>query len=103
MGIFQPRDGRGYFTLPQRLEGAGYYVYGNVDHVPGTGHFGQFAHPAMLSLISWVERRWAAASNNAHPAVTKILFNDRKVPGVFPLARHEDHFHVGVRASSPSC
>jgi murein endopeptidase len=159
MGIFQPKDGRGYFVLPQAPEGAGYYVYGNVDDVPGTGHLGQFAHPAMLSLIFWVESRWqttearrfgvgnigrangikfrphathkdglqvdvralrldgkhagvvwsqadydrAATAKlialfNAHPMVTKVFFNDRRVPGVFPLPRHDNHFHVEVRA-----
>jgi penicillin-insensitive murein endopeptidase len=25
---FQPKDGRGFFMLPQAPEGAGYYVYG---------------------------------------------------------------------------
>jgi len=35
---------------------------------------------------------------NAHPKVTKVVFNDRQVPGVFPLARHDNHFHVEVRA-----
>lgn len=158
MGIFQPKDGRGYFILPQAPEGSGYYVYGNVDDVPGTGHLGQFAHPSMLSLIFWVERRWAAmdprkfgvgnisradgpkfrphASHkdglqvdvralrldgkqvgvewsqagydrtatallisifSSHPLVKKIYFNDSKVPGVFPMRRHDNHFHVEVR------
>jgi penicillin-insensitive murein endopeptidase len=158
MGIFQPKDGRGYFMLPQAPEGAGYYVYGNVDDVPGTGHLGQFAHPAMLSLIFWVERRWATtdarrfgvgnislanggkfrphashkdglqvdvralrldgkragvewrqadydrdatarliAIFNSHPSVRKVYFNDSKVPGVFPMHRHDNHFHVEVR------
>jgi murein endopeptidase len=55
MGIFQSRDGRGYFMLPQAPEGAGYYVYGTP-----TGGAGQYAHPAMLSLISWVENKWQA-------------------------------------------
>lgn len=159
MGIFQPKDDRGYFMLPQAPEGAGYYVYGNIDDVPGTGHLGQFAHPAMLSLIFWVENRWQATEKrrfgvgnisqangpkfrphathknglqvdvravrldgkqagvtwsqadydraatakliaifNAHPKVAKVFFNDRRVPGVFPLARHDNHFHVEVRA-----
>lgn len=159
MAIFQPMDGRGYFMLPQAPEEAGYYVYGNVDDVPGTGHLGQFAHPAMLSLIYWVERKWAATDARrfgignisvadgakfrphathrdglqvdvralrldgkragvkwtqaeydrsatarlismfiSHPLVNKVFFNDSKLPGVFPLQRHDDHFHVEVRA-----
>lgn len=153
MGIFQSRDGRGYFMLPQAPEDAGYYVYGT----PPNGA-GQYAHPAMLSLISWAERKWQAtdprkfgvgnisqadgpkfskhtshmnglqvdvralrldgkqagvvwtqaeydreatarlvAIFNSHPMVKKIYFNDSKVPGVFPLVHHDNHFHVEVR------
>lgn len=151
---FQPRDGRGFFMLPQAPEGAGYYVYGT----PGRGA-GQFAHPDLLTLILWVENKWQAAEQrrfgvgnislangpefvphkshknglqvdiralridgkhagvawrsaeydraattrlialfNTHPSVTKVFFNDRKVPGGFPRPRHDDHFHVEVRA-----
>jgi murein endopeptidase len=46
--------------LPQAPEDAGYYVYGNVGGVPGTGHLAQYAHPNMLSVIFWVEREWQA-------------------------------------------
>jgi murein endopeptidase len=46
--------------LPQAPEDAGYYVYGNVRGVPGTGHLAQYAHPNMLSVIFWVEREWQA-------------------------------------------
>ncbi|WP_332879094.1 hypothetical protein [Massilia sp. S19_KUP03_FR1] len=159
MGIFQPKDGRGYFMLPQAPEGAGYYGYGNVDDVPGTGHLGQFAHPSLMSLILWVEQRWQAtdprkfgvgnisraegvkfrphakhkdglqvdvravrsdgkhvgvqwnqadydrdatarliAIFNSHALVKKVFFNDRRIPGVFPLQNHDNHFHVEVRA-----
>ena len=54
----QPKDSRGYFLLPQAPEDAGYYVYGNVKGVPGTGALAQYAHPNMLSVIFWVEREW---------------------------------------------
>lgn len=54
----QPKDSRGYFMLPQAPEDAGYYVYGNVKGVPGTGALAQYAHPNMLSVIFWVEREW---------------------------------------------
>ena len=56
----QPRDQQGWYMLPQAPEEAGYYVYGNVNNVPGTGHLAQYAHPSMLSVIFWVEREWAA-------------------------------------------
>lgn len=55
MSGFQTKDTRGYFMLPQRPEGAGYYVYGT----PGDGA-GQYSHPAMLSLLFFVEREWQA-------------------------------------------
>lgn len=39
----QPKDRRGYFMLPQAPEDAGYFVYGNVHGVPGTGNLAQYA------------------------------------------------------------
>jgi hypothetical protein len=56
----QPRDKLGRYMLPQAPDEAGYYVYGNVGGVPGTGHLAQYAHPNMLSVIFWVEREWQA-------------------------------------------
>ena len=56
----QQKDSRGYFMLPQAPEEAGYYVYGNVHHVPGTGHLAQYAHPNMLTMIFQIEREWQA-------------------------------------------
>lgn len=56
----QPKDSRGYFMLPQAPEQAGYYVYGTVGHVPGTGHLAQYAHPNLLTLIFQIERKWQA-------------------------------------------
>jgi murein endopeptidase len=56
----QPKDSRGYFMLPQAPEEAGYYVYGNVHHVPGTGAQAQYAHPNMLTVIFQIEREWQA-------------------------------------------
>jgi murein endopeptidase len=34
----------------------------------------------------------------AHPAVLKVYFNDLSIPGVLPLANHDNHFHVAIRA-----
>lgn len=56
----QPRDKLGRYMLPQAPEDAGYYVYGNVGGMPGTGSLAQYAHPNMLSVIFWVEREWQA-------------------------------------------
>jgi penicillin-insensitive murein DD-endopeptidase len=52
---FQPHDSRRYFMLPQAPEDAGFYVYGT----PPRGR-GQYAHPAMMTMILFVEREWAA-------------------------------------------
>lgn len=51
----QPKDKRSYFMLPQAPEGAGYYVYGTPAHGGG-----QYAHPAMMTMLLFVERQWAA-------------------------------------------
>lgn len=59
----QPRDQLGRFMLPQAPEQAGYYVYGNVKGISGTGHLAQYAHPNMLSVIFWVEREWQATDD----------------------------------------
>ena len=56
----QPRDQLGHFMLLQAPEEAGYYVYGNIKGVPGTGHLAQYAHPNMLTVIFQVEREWQA-------------------------------------------
>ena len=47
----QPRDNLGHFMLPQAPEEAGYYVYGNVGGIAGTGHLAQYAHPDLLTVI----------------------------------------------------
>jgi len=57
---FQPQDKLGRFMLPQAPEGAGYYVYGNVGGVPGTGHLAQYAHANFLSVIFRIEHEWQA-------------------------------------------
>jgi murein endopeptidase len=56
----QPKDSRGYFMLPQAPEDSGYYVYGTLHYVPGTGAQAQYAHPNLLSVIFQVEREWQA-------------------------------------------
>jgi murein endopeptidase len=152
----QPKDSRGYFMLPQAPEDAGYYVYG----IPGEGG-GQYAHPAMLTILLFIERQWQAIDHRkfgignislagggkfkphdthkdglqvdvrplrkdgarvavnyfqsgydkaatsrlislfrAHPAVTKVYFNDLSIPGVEPMMNHDNHFHVAIRAGT---
>jgi murein endopeptidase len=139
--------------LPQAPEDAGYYVYGTPEHGRG-----QYAHPAMMTLLFFIEREWQAIDRRkfgignislagggefkphhshmdglqvdvrplrkdgahvpikyfqagydkeatarliglfqAHPAVIKVNFNDLSIPGVCPLERHDDHFHVEIR------
>ena len=51
----QAKDNRGYFVLPQAPEDAGYYVYGTP-----AGGGGQYTHPAMMSMLLFVERQWSA-------------------------------------------
>jgi hypothetical protein len=58
----QPKDSRSYFMLPQAPEGAGYYVYGNLNGKPSNGAF-QYAHPVLMSAILRVEREWQATDS----------------------------------------
>lgn len=76
----QPKDSRGYFTLPQRPEDAGYYVYGT----PGGGA-GQYAHPALLSLLFFVEREWQAIDDR------KFGIGNISLAGGGNFADHDSH------------
>lgn len=150
----QPRDNRGYFMLPQSPQDCSYYVYGTPLHGAG-----QYGHPALLSVVFFVDREWQAINKRkfgignisrasggtytehashkdglqvdirplridglqqpvtrfdtaydqqatkalihifrCHPAVRKILFNDKSIPGIIPWIKHDDHFHVDIRA-----
>ena len=75
-----PQDSRGYFMLPQQPEGAGYYVYGT----PETGA-GQYAHPAMLCLLLFVEREWAASDRR------RFGIGNISQAGGIPYPKHESH------------
>jgi penicillin-insensitive murein endopeptidase len=74
----QPKDQLGRFMLPQAPEEAGYYVYGNVGGVPGTGHLAQYAAPNMLSVIFWVEREWQAIDDRKFGIGNISVANGRK-------------------------
>lgn len=47
------KDTCGFFILPQRFEGGGYYTYGT----PAEGR-GQYADPMMISVLLEVATRW---------------------------------------------
>lgn len=85
MLALQPKDSRGYFMLPQAPEDAGYYVYGNVGKVPGTGHLAQYAHPNLLSLIFEVERAWQAICDR------KFGIGNISIDGGKPYDKHQTH------------
>lgn len=86
----QPKDSRGYFMLPQRLEGVGYYVYGT----PGAGA-GQYGHPALLSVLLFVEREWQTTDHR------KFGIGNISLANGLPYPRHGSHrngLQVDVRA-----
>lgn len=86
----QPKDERGYFMLPQAPEDAGYYVYGT----PANGG-GQFGHPAIHSLLYWVEHQWQPTDSRKFG-----IGNISKAEGVeYPKHKsHKDGLQVDVRA-----
>lgn len=90
MGIFQQKDSRGYFMLPQAPEGAGYYVYGT----PLRGA-GQYAHPALMTLILWIENRWSATEKRRFGVGNISLANG---PVFDPHKSHMNGLQVDVRA-----
>ena len=81
----QPKDRRGYFMLPQAPEDAGYYVYGNVHHVPGTGAQAQYAHPNMLTMIFQIEREWRAIDDR------NFGIGNISIDGGEPYDGHQTH------------
>lgn len=76
----QPKDSRGYFMLPQAPEDAGYYVYGS----PTQGA-GQYAHPAMMSMLLFVERQWAAIDTR------KFGVGNISLAGGVAYPQHQSH------------
>ncbi len=81
----QPKDRRGYFMLPQAPEDAGYYVYGNIGHMPGTGHLAQYAHPNLLTFIFQIERAWQAIDDR------KFGIGNISIDGGLPYDKHRTH------------
>jgi murein endopeptidase len=76
----QPKDSRNYFMLPQAPQEAGYYVYGT----PPNGG-GQYAHPAMMTMLLFLEREWAAIDRR------KFGIGNISLPGGVPYEKHETH------------
>lgn len=89
----QPKDSRGYFMLPQAPEEAGYYVYGNVGGIPGTGHLAQYAHPFLLSLIFEIEREWQAMDDRKFGIGNISLADGRK----YEHATHQLGIEMDIR------
>ena len=81
----QPKDQRSFFMLPQAPEDAGYYVYGTVGDVPGTGRFAQYAHPNLLTLIFRIEREWQAICDR------KFGIGNISIDGGLPYDKHKSH------------
>jgi murein endopeptidase len=76
----QPHDSRHFFMLPQAPEDAGYYVYGT----PPNGG-GQYAHPAMMSMLMYVEREWAAIDSR------RFGVGNISLAGGVPYEKHSTH------------
>jgi penicillin-insensitive murein endopeptidase len=93
----QPKDQLGHYMLPQAPEDAGYYVYGNVGNVPGTGHLAQYAHPDMLSVIFWVEREWQAIDDRKFGIGNISLANGVK----YEHATHRKGIEMDIRPERP--
>jgi len=84
------QDSRGFFTLPQAPEEAGYYTYGT----PGGGA-AQYAHPQMLSFIFLLENRWSMIDERKIGIGNISLANGVAFP---PHAGHRDGLEMDVRA-----
>jgi len=89
----QPRDNLGHFMLPQAPEEAGYYVYGNVGGIAGTGHLAQYAHPDLLTVIFWVEQQWQAIDHRKFGIGNISVANGRK----FDHRTHMKGIEVDIR------
>jgi penicillin-insensitive murein endopeptidase len=85
-GRFRPhathKDGLQVDIRPLRKDGA---------HVPVSYFQARYDKDATTRLIEIFL---------GHPAVIKVYFNDSTISGVWPLADHDDHFHVEMRAST---
>ncbi len=83
------QDKRGYFTLPQNPEEAGYYIYGT----PVEGR-GQYAHPAMLNFLFWLELRWSGDESRKFGVGNISLANGARFA---PHRSHRNGLQVDIR------
>ena len=81
----QPKESRGYYMLPQAPEDAGYYVYGTLHDVPGTGQLAQYAHPSLLTVIFQIERAWQAICDR------KFGIGNISIDGGHAYDHHKSH------------
>lgn len=88
----QQKDDRGYFVLPQAPEDAGYYVYGTPEHGAG-----QFGHPALFSVLFWVEREWQATDPRQFGVGNISKANGPAFP---PHGGHKNGLQLDVRPMS---
>lgn len=84
-----PQDNRGFFVLPQRYEGGGYYTYGT----PGQGQ-GQYAHPRMITLLLLVGYQWSQLDRRKFGVGNISLANGAEFK---PHRSHRDGLQVDVR------
>jgi len=71
--------------LPQAPEDAGYYVYGNLHGVPGTGDQAQYAHPNLLTVVFQIERQWQAICDR------KFGIGNISIDGGKTFDKHKTH------------
>lgn len=81
----QPKESRGYYMLPQAPEDAGYYVYGTLHGIPGTGQLAQHAHPNLLTVIFQIERAWQAICDR------KFGIGNISIDGGHAYDNHKSH------------
>lgn len=91
---------------------------GNISQANGVKYRGHDSHVDGLQVdvrpmrldgqqagVSWQHSEYDRAGTvrlialfRSHPSVHQILFNDPEIHGVQPWIRHDDHFHVALKA-----
>ena len=89
MSELPTQDKRGFFVLPQRYEGSGYYIYGT----PGQGQ-GQYSHPRMITLLLLVGYQWSQLDNRKFGVGNISLAEGAEFK---PHRSHRDGLQVDVR------
>ena len=84
------QDKRGFFILPQKYEGGGYYTYGT----PGRGQ-GQYAHSRMITMLLSVGHQWSQLDARKFGVGNISLADGTEFK---PHRSHRDGLQVDVRA-----